>query len=225
MFCAKCGQQLPEGAAFCGHCGAAVKKPQTMQAKQPGLLWYQILLYGGILGMALIGLISSLNLLTGHVYEGLLPGLRVTMYGSVKGLQAFDTLMGLLALGLAGFAVYVWLRLRDRRHDAMKLLAFYLIGAIVWNMIYVIGLNGFVNNQLELLAALVLRLQNVPVVGEFVRGQLVTVEVVKQGLMSVVSAVLNYFLLSGNYVAMLGCAGVLGYNCFYCKKHADLFIN
>ena len=224
MFCSKCGKQLPEGVAFCGQCGAAVKagaaqKPQPLQSGQPGVLWYQILLYGGILAMAVIGLICGLNLLTGNVYEGLLPGMRVMVYNTLKDLIVFDKLMGLLAMGLAGYGVYVWVRFRDRRRNAMKLFAFYLIGLIVWNVIYVTGLSGFVNNKVDQMVTLALRLIEEPVFKILIND---LTPAIRQGLMSVVNAVLN-FLLSGNYVAILGSAGILVYNHFYYKKHVNLF--
>lgn len=39
MFCTRCGSQLPEGAAFCPGCGAAVDSAQADPQANPGGSW------------------------------------------------------------------------------------------------------------------------------------------------------------------------------------------
>ena len=51
MFCEKCGKQIPEGAAFCDECGAAVKKEVKWFEGENKIIIILIAIFCGSIGL------------------------------------------------------------------------------------------------------------------------------------------------------------------------------
>jgi len=102
MFCAKCGAQNADGAAFCSSCGANLSGTTTGSQGMPP--------YGQSMRKnpwiaAFLNLIFGL----GYVYLGTRKVLGVSTVLFVLLVLVLDIILGIFTAGLAGFAIAVLL--------------------------------------------------------------------------------------------------------------------
>lgn len=151
MFCAKCGTQIPDDAGFCTSCGNPVAAQpvqetayqQPEQPLQPALpmKWFKFLIYFALWAGALLNIVlNGVVMLNGlHYGDAETAKLVYAMFEDLKGL---DTLCGVLAIVMGVFSIYTRFQLAGFKKKGPMLLAFVYAGAIVFNLIYIIGCNS-----------------------------------------------------------------------------------
>lgn len=159
MFCAKCGNQIAEGSAFCNNCGTAVT-PQSAQqpvqepvyqqpvyqqpvqpvqdlTPQPSMKWYKFLIYFSLWAGAVLNIFSAISMLTGSQYGT--DGEAELVYAMFEDLKTLDMLCGIFALVLAVFSIYTRFQLAGFKQKAPMFLTILYAGVCVYDLIYIIG--------------------------------------------------------------------------------------
>lgn len=100
--------------------------------------WYKFLIYFSLFASAVLNLINGIGMLTGTIYQGQAD----LVYAVFDGLKGLDTFMGVFALALAGFAIFVRFQLSGYKKIAPRLLLILYIGVVVFDLSYIIGLGS-----------------------------------------------------------------------------------
>ncbi len=94
MFCSKCGSQLPEGAKFCGNCGAPVEEVNAVVSESPAVDdVYDAAETGRRLGnrdLIIIGLAAIAAVVVIMLFAGIGNGFRKPIRQYFKGYEQFD---------------------------------------------------------------------------------------------------------------------------------------
>ena len=149
MFCKNCGNQIPDGAAFCSVCGAAVNDTDNVPSEvlKPAhpMKWHKFLIY------FLLFLSAIVNLANGIAYT-------VALFRGTAGFGAQRVIWivnGVVSVAAAVLAIYVRFRLAGFRKNGPKLYMIFL-GIIfaqrVMNLSYAIstGADSVANAETSL---------------------------------------------------------------------------
>lgn len=157
MFCMKCGQEIPDNASVCEHCGQptqqAAQQPEyqpTYYTEQPSeyqtappakqqmpMKWFKFLIYFALFAGPILNFINGFSMLTGAQY-----GADAEMvYAVIKGLRFFDILCGVILIGLAVFGIITRFQLSGYKYHGPRMLTILYAGIAVYDLIYIVGLN------------------------------------------------------------------------------------
>lgn len=175
MFCRTCGNQIPDGSAFCPKCGTRVAPPveqpqpipvdyqqpnyggyqsfngyqQPLQPELP-MKWYKFLIYVSLFLGALLNLISGISIMTGGQYQGAAE----YVYMMFHGLKTLDVLTGILMLVSAAFSIYTRFRLSGYYKNGPLMLTYLYSFNVLVNLFYIIGtfvvLPGEITAELDI---------------------------------------------------------------------------
>ena len=121
MFCKNCGNQIPDGAAFCSVCGASVNGTDNAPVEvhepvQPAhpMKWHKFLIYFQLFLAALISLYNAVVCFR-------------LVFLDVSGLwDAVYAVSGVISVVLAVLALYVRFRLAGFRKNGPKMYILFL---------------------------------------------------------------------------------------------------
>ena len=121
MFCKNCGNQLPDGAAFCSVCGASVNGTDNAPAEvhepvQPAhpMKWHKFLIYFQLFLAALISLYNAVVCF------------RLVFLDASGLWDAVYAVSGVISVVLAVLALYVRFRLAGFRKNGPKMYILFL---------------------------------------------------------------------------------------------------
>lgn len=136
MKCANCGYEIPSGTT-CPNCGYT--NPQVAIKSAYPMKWFKTLLV--LLWFGMVGnVISSILFFTGTVYQGFAD----EVYNIIPSLKPVDVICGIFCLGMVVFAFIVWLRLKNYKKHAPRLLIIMYIVNTVFLIVYSIALYSII---------------------------------------------------------------------------------
>ena len=147
MYCSKCGQQIADNVSFCSHCGEPTQQPVLSDTTgnscvnlQPELSmkWFKFLINFALFASAVLNTINGISMLTGGQYGGEAE----LVYAMLDGLKGFDTLMGIFALALAAFCVFVRFQLSGYKKSGPTMIFGLYVAVCIFDLVYIIGLNS-----------------------------------------------------------------------------------
>ena len=156
MFCRFCGTQIPDNAKFCPNCGAdlapapaptpdvpasggftytpAPAVPEPTAAPERGMKWFKFIIYFQLWVTMLTSLVNAGKYFTGGFYDGN-AGLVYAYYPALKPL---DSIMGILSLAIAVYAVVVQRALAKFRAAGPKMYYMLCGASIVISLLYLL---------------------------------------------------------------------------------------
>lgn len=155
MFCAKCGTQLADNAAFCTNCGASVapqpvqepvsQQPAPQQPVQPlqpelSMKWFKFQINFSLWAAAILNAINAIGMLTGSYYGT--DGEAELVYAMFSDLKTLDMGCGILLLALAAFGIYTRFQLAGFKKKGPMLLTVLYAGVCIFDLIYVFGCSS-----------------------------------------------------------------------------------
>ena len=151
MYCNKCGEPMPDDAAFCPACGASqnlsVQQSYSNTANEPDMpmKWYKFLIYFALFAGAVLNILSGIGTLS----TALVPGDAQWVYDSNGALKAFDLFLGIATIGLGVLGIYTRFRLAGYYSNGPKLLLMTYGASAAIQLIYAIvvymAVGGAVN--------------------------------------------------------------------------------
>ena len=175
MFCSKCGSNIEQGATFCSDCGAPVSQANTQQQYQQQqyqqqyqqqqyqqpynngfgqpyaqpMAWFKFLIYFALFAGAFGNIISGIVMLSGSHYEN-----SKYVYRAFESLQTLDVIVGILSLVIAGYSIYVRVRLAGFYKNGPSSLATLYSLSVLVNLIYYIGITSILPDYIVRLSDL-----------------------------------------------------------------------
>ena len=139
MFCKNCGNQIPDGAAFCSVCGASVNGTDNapMEVHEPvqsahPMKWHKFLIYFQLFAAAIFGAFNGIGYFAG-------------MFSDPDGFGAWSAiyiLFGVAYVVTAVLAIYVRFRLAGFRQNGPKVYMIFLGVNIALQVLNVINAFG-----------------------------------------------------------------------------------
>lgn len=111
--------------------------PVPQQPPMP-MGWYKFLIYFSLFAGAVMNLITGIMMLSGsHYGEN-----SALVYAMIGDLKEFDSVMGIVAIGLAVFGIFTRFQLSGYKKSGPMMVMILYIAVAVYNAAYVIGLQN-----------------------------------------------------------------------------------
>lgn len=167
MFCPKCGEMLPDNAAFCPACGQSVKQSQPQRATcqpqqnpyspqnspyqsqqipyQPQQIPYQsaqpsMKWFKFLINFSLFASAAiNVFIAIGYFIGSGYGGFAEMFYDAYNGLLAWDVFSGILQLAISGLCIYARFQLSGFKRNGPAMLKVCHASVIAFYVIYLIG--------------------------------------------------------------------------------------
>ena len=106
--------------------------------------WFKFIIYFQLFANCVLNAINAITTFTGSQYQGIAD----MVYSYVDGLQAVDTVYGVLLLAVAAFAIVVRFRLAKFCTNGPTLYYILLGAQLAISVIYLIGVSAVVSNSM-----------------------------------------------------------------------------
>lgn len=125
MICRNCNSVNEDDAVFCSKCGEpfdgkSIKKPL-------GMKWFKFIIYGQLILMIIMSIMSVYMLMDGYVYFDGPINITQQVYNRAPLMKTIDMIYVIIIMMMTIFTVYVRHQLAKYRTNAVNIFLFFLV--------------------------------------------------------------------------------------------------